>query len=151
MNDNNDPKTNEELLSELMSLKDLENLSKFLEDNKKSLDSYNALRFFESCWIKYGFVTQAQVIKRSELGHNAYHYLDGRKKLTRNRAICLSLAVGMDIDETNTFLQYLGLAQLYVRNSRDVMLIYAINQKMSVHDTNTMLYEADLDVLCTEK
>lgn len=151
MNDNNGPKTNEELLSELMSLKDLENLSKFLEDNKKSLDSYNALRFFESCWIKYGFVTQAQVIKRSELGHNAYHYLDGRKKLTRNRAICLSLAVGMDIDETNTFLQYLGLAQLYVRNSRDVMLIYAINQKMSVHDTNTMLYEADLDVLCTEK
>lgn len=151
MNDNNDPKTNEELLSELMSLKDPENLSKFLEDNKKSLDSYNALRFFESCWIKYGFVTQAQVIKRSELGHNAYHYLDGRKKLTRNRAICLSLAVGMDIDETNTFLQYLGLAQLYVRNSRDVMLIYAINQKMSVHDTNTMLYEADLDVLCTEK
>lgn len=151
MNDNNDPKTNEELLSELMSLKDLENLSKFLEDNKKSLDSYNALRFFESCWIKYGFVTQAQVIKRSELGHNAYHYLDGRKKLTRNRAICLSLAVGMDINETNTFLQYLGLAQLYVRNSRDVMLIYAINQKMSVHDTNTMLYEADLDVLCTEK
>lgn len=151
MNDNNDPKTNEELLSELMSLKNPENLSKFLEDNKKSLDSYNALRFFESCWIKYGFVTQAQVIKRSELGHNAYHYLDGRKKLTRNRAICLSLAVGMDIDETNTFLQYLGLAQLYVRNSRDVMLIYAINQKMSVHDTNTMLYEADLDVLCTEK
>lgn len=151
MNDNNNPKTNEELLSELMSLKDPENLSKFLEDNKKSLDSYNALRFFESCWIKYGFVTQAQVIKRSELGHNAYHYLDGRKKLTRNRAICLSLAVGMDIDETNTFLQYLGLAQLYVRNSRDVMLIYAINQKMSVHDTNTMLYEADLDVLCTEK
>lgn len=151
MNDNNDPKTNEELLSELMSLKDPENLSKFLEDNKKSLDSYNALRFFESCWIKYGFVTQAQVIKRSELGHNAYHYLDGRKKLTRNRAICLSLAVGMDINETNTFLQYLGLAQLYVRNSRDVMLIYAINQKMSVHDTNTMLYEADLDVLCTEK
>lgn len=151
MNDNNGPKTNEELLSELMSLKDPENLSKFLEDNKKSLDSYNALRFFESCWIKYGFVTQAQVIKRSELGHNAYHYLDGRKKLTRNRAICLSLAVGMDIDETNTFLQYLGLAQLYVRNSRDVMLIYAINQKMSVHDTNTMLYEADLDVLCTEK
>lgn len=151
MNDNNDPKTNEELLSELMSLKNPENLSKFLEDNKKSLDSYNALRFFESCWIKYGFVTQAQVIKRSELGHNAYHYLDGRKKLTRNRAICLSLAVGMDIDETNTFLQYLGLAQFYVRNSRDVMLIYAINQKMSVHDTNTMLYEADLDVLCTEK
>lgn len=151
MNDNNNPKTNEELLSELMSLKDPENLSKFLEDNKKSLDSYNALRFFESCWIKYGFVTQAQVIKKSELGHNAYHYLDGRKKLTRNRAICLSLAVGMDIDETNTFLQYLGLAQLYVRNSRDVMLIYAINQKMSVHDTNTMLYEADLDVLCTEK
>lgn len=151
MNDNNGPKTNEELLSELMSLKDPENLSKFLEDNKKSLDSYNALRFFESCWIKYGFVTQAQVIKRSELGHNAYHYLDGRKKLTRNRAICLSLAVGMDINETNTFLQYLGLAQLYVRNSRDVMLIYAINQKMSVHDTNTMLYEADLDVLCTEK
>lgn len=151
MNDNNDPKTNEELLSELMSLKDPENLSQFLEYNQKSLDSYNALRFFESCWIKYGFVTQAQVIKRSELGHNAYHYLDGRKKLTRNRAICLSLAVGMDIDETNTFLQYLGLAQLYVRNSRDVMLIYAINQKMSVHDTNTMLYEADLDVLCTEK
>lgn len=151
MNDNNNPKTKEELLSELMSLKDPENLSKFLEDNKKSLDSYNALRFFESCWIKYGFVTQAQVIKKSELGHNAYHYLDGRKKLTRNRAICLSLAVGMDIDETNTFLQYLGLAQLYVRNSRDVMLIYAINQKMSVHDTNTMLYEADLDVLCTEK
>lgn len=151
MNDNNGPKTNEELLSEVMSLKDPENLSQFLEDNKKSLDSYNALRFFESCWIKYGFVTQAQVIKRSELGHNAYHYLDGRKKLTRNRAICLSLAVGMDIDETNTFLQYLGLAQLYVRNSRDVMLIYAINQKMSVHDTNTMLYEADLDVLCTEK
>lgn len=104
MNDNNGPKTNEELLSELMSLKDPENLSKFLEDNKKSLDSYNALRFFESCWIKYGFVTQAQVIKRSELGHNAYHYLDGRKKLTRNRAICLSLAVGMDINETNTFL-----------------------------------------------
>lgn len=145
------PKTNEELLSELNSATNPEDLHSFLSDNKDILDSYDALLFFESCWIKYGFVTQAQIIRKSELGHNAYHYLDGRKKLTRNRAICLSLAVGMDIDETNTFLQYLGLAQLYVRNSRDVILIYAINQKMTVHDTNTMLYEADLDVLCTEK
>lgn len=151
MNDNIRPKSTDELIAELYSVENLDELKLFFENNKKEIDSYNALLFFESCWIKYGFETQAQVIRKSELGHNAYHYLDGRKKITRSRALCLALAVGMNLEETNTFLEYLGLAKLYVRNHRDAMVIYAINQKLSVHDTNSMLYEANLDVLCAEK
>ncbi|MDO4179577.1 MAG: hypothetical protein Q4D21_10410 [Phascolarctobacterium sp.] len=144
-------KETDELLNQLNNVKTEEELQEFLKDNEDELNSYNALLYFESCWLKYGFKTQAQVIRNSELGHNAYHYLDGRKRLTRDRALCLSLAVHMSLEEVNTFLKYLGLAQLYARDRRDAIVIFAINKKYSVHDTNAALYEAGLGVLCEEK
>ena len=144
-------KETEELLNQLNDAQTREDLDNFLKKNEDELNSYNALLYFESCWLKYGFKTQAQVIKNSELGHNAYHYLDGRKRLTRDRALCLSLAVGMNLEEINTFLKYLGHAQLYARDRKDAIVIFGINQKCSVHEVNVMLYEAGLDVLCEEK
>ena len=86
---------------------------------------------------------KAQVIEKANLQKTyAYEVLNGRKRNpSRDILLRLAFAMGLDLEETQTLLKHSRMPQLYTRNGRDSIIIYAINNKKSLIDCNVLLDE----------
>ena len=86
-------------------------------------------------------LTKPEVIRRSGLQREyAYHIFSGKKNNpSRQKILALALAMDLTLDEVQYFLRYAGQAVLYPRNSWDAVIISAVEQKLSVEQTNELL------------
>jgi len=137
-------KDTEKLLAEIKSDADLQ---KFMERNQaeftKPLHEYLAQLLQEKN------LTKAEVIKKSMLNINyAYHiFLGKRKNPSRDKILALGLSMQLNLDEMQYLLRYAGCGALYPRNSRDAILISAVEQNLSVVETNDLLENLGENIL----
>ena len=70
----------------------------------------------------------------------AYHIFAGRKKNPSKEKV-LSLAIAMELTPTEAqrLLYYAGAKQLYVRDSWDSILLYALKNHLTIEKTNELL------------
>ena len=68
-----------------------------------------------------------------------YQIMDGTRNPGRDKVICIALALEIPLDETARLLKITGNAILYPKNRRDAIIIYSINNKLSVPDCNRLL------------
>lgn len=120
-------------------LSDAKNIEDYLSENKSQLRQQTLSEHLE--WLlKEKGLSKAQVIEKSGLDKvYAYHIFAGRKKSSRNRILSLALSMGLSPDEAQHLLYYAGAEKLYVRNSWDSVVWYALENKLSVVDTNLLL------------
>lgn len=87
-------------------------------------------------------LTKQEVIERSGLNREyAYHIFSGKKKNpSRTKLLTLAVAMGLNLDEVQYLLRYAGHGVLYPRNSWDTVIISAIEQGLSVMQTNELLH-----------
>ena len=125
-------------------------------DSEKALDkimhdnSFKALSFVEyyNALIESRGLSKNKVIKASGISRTyAYQLLNGLRQPGRDNAIVLCIAGGLDIDETNRCLTLLKTGILYAKDPRDAIIIYSITNRMSLEDTNALLYRKNLDAL----
>ena len=92
---------------------------------------------------------RSDVIERSGLNREyAYHILSGkRKNPSRQKILALSIAMGLNLDETQYLLRYARQGILYPRNPWDAVIISAIEQKLSVTQTNELLHSLGESIL----
>lgn len=83
----------------------------------------------------------SQVADRSCKGEYIYQVFRGIKNPGRDVLICIALAMGLDLEETGRLLRIARMPLLDARNRRDSILIFAVNRKLAVPDTNDILYE----------
>lgn len=90
-----------------------------------------------------------EVIKLSGLdGNYAYHIFNGTKKNpSRTKILALAMAMGLNLDEVQYLLRYAQQALLYPRNQWDAVIISAIEQKLSVIQTNELLHRLGEELL----
>ena len=87
-------------------------------------------------------MSAAELISRAQIQRNyGYQILDGRRNPSRDKVIALSLALHLDVNETQRALMIAKNGQLYSKNKRDSILIFALGKKLSVIQTNELLYE----------
>ena len=81
------------------------------------------------------------IITKSQLEQiYAYHIFAGRKKNpSRNKILALALSMELTQKEAQRLLYYAGSERLYPKNAWDSVIIYALNNKMSVDETNALL------------
>ena len=60
--------------------------------------------------------------------------------------LCFGLSA--TLEETQELLKHNGLAQLYVRNRRDAILIYGLSHGMELAEINDKLFAEDEPTLC---
>ena len=86
-------------------------------------------------------LTKQEVIERSGLNREyAYHIFSGKKKNpSRTKLLALAFAMGLSLDEIQYLLRYAGHGVLYPRNQWDAVIISAVEQKLSVMQTNELL------------
>ncbi len=128
-------------------LKREQNISGFLENNKAELTTFSVPQLLTSFAEKYD-AKQKDVIKRSFIPDGyAYQLFEGRKNGSRDKLLRLALAYPLSIADANRLLRAGGFNDLYVRSRRDAIIMYCLEKKYSVLDTNNLLYESGEEIL----
>ena len=122
-------------------------MTEFLRENKaafinKSVGEYIDLE------IEKRKLTKAKIIRDS--GMNKRYFFDvlnGRKIPDRRYIIRIFMAMEMDLEDVQWYLNACGYRQLYARDQQDCVIIYCINHKLPVQECNTMLNKIGLESL----
>lgn len=128
-------KDTEKLLTEIKTDK----IKNFLAENQNEM--IESLHVYLNKLLEEKKLNKAEVIKNSLINVNyGYHIFEGKKNNpSRNKIIALGIAMKLNLQEIQYLLRYSGNGNLYPRNGRDAVIISAIEQKLSVTDTNLLL------------
>ncbi len=123
---------------------------KELDSYINNIDSYSDLNYkdyFLTTMKKHGRLKN-EVVKKSEISRTyCYQMLNGMRKPGRDNAIALAIASGFSLEETIRYLELLEQGILYSKNKRDSIIIYAITHRLTVANTNELLYSKGESIL----
>lgn len=93
-------------------------------------------------------VSKSELIKMTNLHRTyAYQIFNGQKKPSRSKIIQIALALQLDIRETNNLLSLSDNGYLYPKVRYDAIILYALEHKKSIIDTNLILDMYELPIL----
>lgn len=90
----------------------------------------------------------ADVVKDSKLTKSYVHQIfNGEKKPSRDKLIAIAFGLHLDKKETQRMLKLGGCSELYVRQTRDAIILFAIHRGMGIAAANDLLYKNNLPTL----
>ena len=137
-------KTTEELKAELTNCRDIHY---YLSTNENVFIKTSFREFVEELLLEKG-LKKSQLVKESGLDQTyCYQILSGKKNPSRDKLLCLILAMQLNDKEAEMLLYLAEKPALYPKSSRDSIILFALQNKLSVNETDELLYEANLDTL----
>lgn len=137
-------KSTDDLQQELMQTYSLD---AFLSENGENLRE-QSVRDLLNQLLSAHSVSKAALAKRSGMSEVYIHQLfSGRRKPSRNRAICLAFGFSATLEETQALLRCCGYAALQARVKRDAIILYGLIHGMDLYDVNDRLFTEDEDAL----
>lgn len=137
-------KSTEELLHELQKAEDV---FKFTVVNEEEMEAVSLTEELERLLKKYQ-KRKKDVIKDAGMDTTyGYQIFDGRKNPRRDKLIQLAFGFPLTVEEANKVFRAAGVSDLYVRCKRDTICMYCLQQKMTVDECNTLLYQAGEETL----
>ena len=131
----------------LDSLSDTASLTEFFQENKDAFDLLTIGEYIE-LELKKRNVTKASIIRKSGINKRFfYDILSGKKSPNRRYIIRLFLALGVEFADVQWYLKACDYHQLYVKTKRDSIIVYCLNNKLSVSECNKMLNNVGLENL----
>ena len=132
-------KSTEELVNEIKKSKDI---LAFEEENKENLKVNSLVEQLE-LFLKSYNKPKKDIIRDAGLDTTyGYQIFDGKKKPRRDKVLQLAFGFPLTVDETNVLLRAGGMNSLYVRNKRDAICMYCLQQGMMMDECNEMLFKA---------
>lgn len=120
-------KNTDDLLKTLGEIQDPLELQNYLQ--KLSADHLEISQFLEDI-RKQRQIKETEIIKETSLDRvYAYQILNGTRTASRDKLLCICLALHMTLKETQTALNINGNNRLSPKNKRDATVIYAIHKK----------------------
>ena len=131
-------KSTDELLNEIRSA---DSIDSYLSDNAENISCKKVSEMLEKILAEKGLV-KSEVIAKSEVSQvYAYQIFSGVKEApARDKVLSILIAMGLILDEVQSFLKLSGYPFLYAKNKRDSILIFCIENHKSVIETNNELY-----------
>jgi hypothetical protein len=131
-----------ELENELTNAQDL---TQFIETNEHDIPELSVSQYLEQLLNKYQ-LNRAEIITASCIERTyGHHIFSGKKRLPgREKLIAIALAMKINHQEVQKLLYYGHHERLYVKNSWDKFIWYAINKKLTVMETNDVLLDLGL-------
>lgn len=128
-------KDTDKLFEELKINPDVENFLAQNEDEfKKPLHEYLTKLLQEKNLLKSDIVK-----KINPNDKHIYHIFSGIKKPSREKLLAIARAMELNLQETQYLLRYGGFAILYPRDTWDAVIISAIENNLSVIETDLIL------------
>lgn len=94
-------------------------------------------------------IEKKNVVKQSGLNRTyAYEILSGtNKNISRDKVIMLCFGLSLNVEEAQQMLKKSGYAELYARDTRDAIILFSLENKIPVIDTNIKLADFNLKIL----
>lgn len=132
-------KNTSELLNELNAQN--ADLSEYLETNPDNFINENIKEFWDEKIEKSGS-TKSNIINKSDFSYcYFYDIINGRKIPSKDKIIRLILAMKLSFDDCQDALRISGKSALYPKIKRDSILIYSINNLLSIYEANDLLLQ----------
>lgn len=124
------------------------NLTGFLSANQEQFINENFAVMLQKLFLRSG-LSKAALAKRAGTSEvYLYQMFSGERTPSRDRTICLCYGLSASLKETQELLKRSGLAQLYVKNRRDAIIIYGLTHKMELDEINDRLFAEGEATLC---
>lgn len=125
-------------------LKKHTNINEYLQMNEDSFSVGEPHEILMS-EIEKRKLTKAEVIKKSGIErHYAYQILSGTKMPSRDKLLMFCFGLSMNVDEVQHLLLVCSAPQLYAKNKRDNVVLFALENHLSLIEVNELLYELKL-------
>lgn len=137
-------KSTDELLEALNNSTSIEN---FIQSEKEHLIDAPLHNYLNQLADEKN-LKKSQVIHDAELNDiYGYQLFSGKRFPSRDKLLSLSFGMHLSLEETQQLLKYAGFSPLYAKNERDSILIWCINKKYSILQTNEVLYDHSFNTL----
>lgn len=123
-------------------------LTEFLSANQKLFINETFSQMVQELFQRSGLSKAALAKKAGTSEVYLYQIFSGDRTPSRDRTICLCCGLSATLEETQEILRSSGLAQLYVRNRRDAIIIYGLNHRMELDEINDRLFSEGEATLC---
>ena len=119
----------------------------FYNENKEYMISADLAQLLTELLERKG-LKKSQVIKNAEFSEvYGYQIFSGLRVPERKKLLCLTVSMGLNIDEAQQLLKCAGYAPLYVKNPFDSVVLYGLCKGLSVVEINELLYKYELETL----
>ena len=137
-------KNTDELAHEIQESNDI---ISYFERNREEIQTDSFSEYLEQ-WLRKKQLTRAEVVRASNL-NKAYVYqiFSGKKYPSRDKVIALTFGLHLTIEETQTLLKQAGYRELYPRDPRDALLLFALGRGMDIISANELLFDHEIEVL----
>lgn len=123
------------------------NFQSFYDENKEYMILAGLTQLLDSLLEDKG-LRKSQVIKKAELSEvYGYQIFSGLRVPERKKLLCLTVGMGLNIDEAQQLLKCAGYSPLYVKKPFDSVILYGLCKGLSVVEINELLYSYDLETL----
>lgn len=137
-------KTTEELNHEIKVVTDVED---FLKSNQENLIKSTLAAHLETLLTQKG-ISRADVVRDSQLGRTyVYQIFSGEKNPSRDKLIAIAFGLHLSDKEAQALLKISKNRELYARDERDAIILFALQRNMSVLEVNELLFEHGFQVL----
>lgn len=116
-----------------------ESLEEFFADNADNFSDYTLAQYLNFL-LQEKILTKSEVAKKSLLNSvYVYHIFAGRKNPSRQKILSIAVAMNCSVKETQRLLYFAGVEKLYVKNSWDSIILFALKNNFGVERTNNLL------------
>lgn len=130
-------KTTDELCHEIKAATDIEY---YLRNNKKSMLTSTLPQHLKLLLSQKG-LSRAEVVRGSLLDRAyVYQIFSGEKTPSRDKLIALAFGLRLTDVETQKMLKLSCNRELYARDERDALILFALKQEMPILAANELLF-----------
>lgn len=139
-----DIKTTEELRHEIKAATDIED---YLKSNKESLNVCELPEYLNILLSQKG-ITKADVVRDSLMTRSyVYQIFSGEKTPLRDKLIAMAFGLHLSDEEAQTMLKISKNRELYARDERDAIILFALQRNKTVYETNDLLFDHGFEML----
>lgn len=114
-------------------------LDDYFSDNDDSFVNEDIKEFWENLIAKNGR-SKSNIINKSDFSYcYFYDIINGRKMPTKDKVVRLSLAMNLTLEECQKALKISGRSALYPRVRRDSIIIYALENQLTIFRCDELL------------
>ncbi len=137
-------KSTDELTHEITNSTDVED---YLKKNEEHLLT-QCLSEYLNMLLSEKEISRADVVRNSLLDRvYVYQIFSGKKTPSRDKLIALAFGLCLSDGETQKLLKLSGNRELYARDERDVLILFALQRKKTIFEVNELLFSHNLTTL----
>ncbi len=140
-------KLNKKTSELLKMLKNKGSITSYICINKDEFIEASLSEYLNSLLCEYN-INKTKAIEKSNLNNiYAYEIFSGKKKPSRDKLIQPAFGMELNLLCTQRLLKVAGHSELYPRIKRDSIIIFAVNNSLSLIECNELLYDMNEDIL----